>query len=81
MKIRLDLTEIFRIKNVYFLFVFCLFVEFPVFYINHLGTPTGIYPENFVKIPLDLAEILRISKLDWHDGEEGEKENGRNPTL
>ena len=35
--------------------------------------------ENFVKIRLDLAEILRISKLDWRDGEEGEK--GRNPTL
>ena len=29
------------------------------------GTPTEIYPENFVKIPLDLAEILRIRKLDW----------------
>ena len=35
----------------------CLF-----FYFNHLGTPTGIYPENFVKIGLDLAEIYRILK-------------------
>ena len=24
-----------------------------------------------MKIRLDLAEILRISKLDWRDGEEG----------
>ena len=32
--------------------------------LNQLGTPRGIYPENFVKIPLDLAEILRIRKLD-----------------
>ena len=39
-------------------------------------TPTGIYPENFMKIRLDLAEILRISKLDWHDGE-GEGKKGR----
>ena len=49
-----------------------------------------------MKIGLDLAEILRISKLDWRDGgegkkgrrEEGEKgrrgegkKKGRNPTL
>ena len=40
-----------------------------------------------MKIGLDLAEILRISKLDWRDGggerkgrREGKKE-GRNPTL
>ena len=44
----------------------CLFVDrFVFFYFNHLGTPTGIYPENFAKIPHDLAEILRIRKLDW----------------
>ena len=56
----------------------CLFVDRFVFYFNHLGTPTGIYPENFVKISLDLAEILRISKLDWRDGGgEGKKEKGR----
>ena len=39
-----------------------------------------MFPPNFVKIGLDLAEILRISKLDWHDGGgEGkkEKEKGR----
>ena len=29
-----------------------------------------------MKIGLDLAEILRISKLDWHDGGGG-KEKGR----
>ena len=44
------------------------FIDLFFFYFNHLGTPTGIYPENFVKIGLDLAEILRISKLDWRDG-------------
>ena len=46
---------------------------------NHFGIPPGIFPENFVKIGLDLAEILRISKLDWRDGgeEEGEKEGRR----
>ena len=54
-----------------------LFVDLFVFYFNHLGTPTGIYPENFVKIGLDLAEILRISKLDWLDGERGKKEGRR----
>ena len=42
----------------------CLFVCWPVccFYFNHLATPKGIYPENFVKIGLDLAEIYRILK-------------------
>ena len=39
-----------------------LFVDLFVFYCNHLGTPTGIYPKNFVKIGLDLAEIYRILK-------------------
>ena len=39
-----------------------LFVDLFIFYFNHLGTPTGIYPENFVKIGLDLAEIYRILK-------------------
>ena len=42
-----------------FLFV-CLFVELFVFYFNHIRTPTGIYPENFMRMGLDLAEILRI---------------------
>ena len=32
---------------------------------NNLETPTGIYPESFVKIRFDLAEILTIRKLDW----------------
>ena len=40
----------------------CLFVDLFIFYFNHLGTPTGIYPENFMKIGLDLAEIYRILK-------------------
>ena len=63
----------------------CLLIYF---LLNHLGTPTGSYPDNFLKIRLDLAEILRISKLDWHDGLEGKKkgrreeeEEGRIPTL
>ena len=31
-----------------------------------------------MKIRLDLAEVLRISKLDWRDGgKEKEKEKGR----
>ena len=38
----------------------CLLTCF--FYFNQLGTPTGIYPENFVKIGLNLAEIYRILK-------------------
>ena len=48
-------------KNVY-LFI-CLFVCFLIclfYYFNHLGIPTRIYPQNFVKIWLDLAEIYRI---------------------
>ena len=40
---------------------------------NHRRIPTGSFPQNFVKIRLDLAEILRISKLDWRDGGEGKK--------
>ena len=39
----------------------------------------GSFPQNFVKIGFDLAEILGISKLDWRDGggEEGEKKGRR----
>ena len=69
----------------------CLFIYSFVFCFNHRRIPKGSFPQNFVKIRLDLAEILRISKLDWHDGggEEGEKgrrrgegeKKGRNPTL
>ena len=69
-------------KNVY-LFI-CLFVYLLIclfFYFNHLGTPTVTYPKNFVKIQLDLAEILRISKLDWHDREEGEEKGRRGGIL
>ena len=45
------------------LFVCFLFVDlFVLFNFKHLRTPTGIYPENFVKIGLDLAEIYRILK-------------------
>ena len=56
-----------------YLFVFCF---------NHRRIPRGSFPQNFVKIGLDLAEILRISKLDRHDGggEEGEKK-GRGGIL
>ena len=69
-----------------YLFIYSLFFGF-----NHRRIPKGSFPQNFVKIRLDLAEILRISKLDWRDrgGEEGEKgrrrgegkKKGRNPTL
>ena len=59
------------------LFVCCLFIDLFVFYFSHLGIPTGIYPRNFVKIQLDLAEILRISKLDWRDGGGEGKKKGR----
>ena len=48
-----------------------------VLHLNDLGTPTEIYPENFVKIRLDLTEILRISKLDWRAGGGEGKEKGR----
>ena len=39
-----------------------MLVDLFIFYFNHLGTPTGMYPENFMKIQLDLAEIYRIFK-------------------
>ena len=61
----------------------CLFSCF-----NNHGTPIGSFPENFVKIRLDFAEILRISNLDWCDRGEGKKgrrgegkKERRNPTL
>ena len=54
-----------------------LFMELIVV-VNHCRTLRGSFPENFVKIRLDLAEILRISKLDWRDGGgEGEKKGRR----
>ena len=55
----------------------CLFIYSFVFCFNHRRIPKGSFPQNFVKIRLDLAEILRISKLDWRDGGEGEKKGRR----
>ena len=46
-----------------------MFENLSVFCFKHRRIPTGSFPQNFVKIGLDLAEILRISKLDWRDGE------------
>ena len=46
------------------------------FCFNNRGTHTGSFPENFMKIQIDLAKILRIRKLDWCDGG-GKKEKGR----
>ena len=60
-KIPLYLADILRIKNMFICLFLCLFVCWPVcFYFNHLRTPTGIYPEIFARIWLDLAEIFRI---------------------
>ena len=55
----------------------CLFISSFVFCFNHRKIPKGSFPQNFVKIGLDLAEILRISKLDWRDGGGKEKEGRR----
>ena len=55
----------------------CLFIYSFVFCFNLRRIPKGSFPQNFVKIGLDLAEILRISKLDWRDGGEGEKKGSR----
>ena len=53
-----------------------------VFCFNHCGIPKGSFPQNLVKIGLDLAEILRISKFDWRDGgEEGKKGRRRGGIL
>ena len=46
----------------------CLFFCF-----NQGGAPTECFPENVMKGGLDLAEILSISKLDWHEGGGEEK--------
>ena len=69
------MAEIYKIlKNVYlFVCLFVVYIFICFFCFNHCGTPTKSSPENFVKIQLDLAEILRISKLDWRDGEGEEK--------
>ena len=73
MKIPLDLAEILRIRKLDWKMLICLFVCLFVIYsfvfcFNHHGIPKGSFPQNFVKIRLDLAEILRIRKLDWRDG-------------
>ena len=69
--------------------IVCFFVyRFVCFCFKQSGTPTENSHENYVKIQLDLTEILRIRSFDWHDGggkekgrrREGEKK-GRNPTL
>ena len=90
-KIPLDLAEILRIRKLDWKMLFvclfvCLFIYSLFFCFNHRRIPKGSFTQNFVKIGLDLAEILRISKLDWHGGggegkgrREGKK--GRNPTL
>ena len=52
----------------------CLFIDLFIFCFNHRRILTGSFPQNFLIIRLDLAEILRISKLDWRDG--GGKEKG-----
>ena len=63
----------------------CLFIYSLFFCFNHHRIPKGSFPQNFVKIQLDLAEILSISKLDWRDGgggeEEGEKGRRRGGIL
>merc|ERR1712082_146162 len=70
-KIPLDLAEILRIRKLDWKMFFCLFICLFVyifvcfFFFNHHRIPKGSFPQNFVKIRLDLAEILRISKLDW----------------
>merc|ERR1712101_76950 len=43
----------------------CLFIYLFVFCFNHRRISKGSFPQNCVKIGLDFAEILRISKLDW----------------
>ena len=55
-------------KNVYliaclFVCFFLFFMDLFVFCFNHRGTHTKSSPENFVKIGLDLAEIIRILKM------------------
>ena len=81
MKIPLDLAEILRIRKLDWKMFICLFVclfvyIFIIFCFNHRRLPKGSFTQNFVKIGLDLAEILRISKLDWHTGGEGKGRRG-----
>ena len=69
-KMWLDLAEILRIRKLDWKCLFvclfvCLFIYLFVFCFNHCCTPQESSPENFLNIRLDLAEILRIKKLDW----------------
>ena len=68
-KIPLDLAEILRIRKFtgkcLFVCLFVCLIIYLFFCFNHHRIPKGSFPQNFVKIGLDLAEILRISKLDW----------------
>ena len=41
----------------------CLLIYSLVFCFNHRRIPKGSFPQNLVKIGLDLAEILRIRKI------------------
>ena len=66
----------------------CLFIDFFVFALIIIEYQHESFPQNFVKNRLDLADILRISKLDWRDvggagkkGRRGEGEKGRNPSF
>ena len=56
----------------------CLFIYSFIFCFNYRIIPKVSFPQNFVKIGLDLAEILRISKLDWGEGggKKGRREEG-----
>ena len=83
MKIQLDLAEILTIRKFDWKIIICLYVclfayrFLCFFYFNHHRIPRGSFPQNFVKIRLDLAEILRIGKLDWCDGGKGREGKGR----
>ena len=63
-----------------FVCLFICFYGFACVLINHHGTPMGCFPESFVNIQLDFAEIIRIRKLDWRDGE-GKKRRGEGKEI
>ena len=54
----------------------CLFIYSLFFCFNHGRIPKGSIAQNFVKIGLDLAEILRISKLVNVTEEKGRRREG-----
>ena len=75
-----DIGDLNRAYLFFVCFSVCWFVFFFAF--NHRGIQKGRFPKSLVKIWLDLAEILRISKLGWRDGgEEGEKGRRRGGVL